>query len=625
MRAAAPHALVLLAFSGLTVFQTWPVARDWRTHLVGGTNDTLMNAWHMWWMRQALWVHPHNPFQTPLLHHPLGAQLYWHTLAPIKTAWGAVLLGFLTADQAYNWVFLATFVAAGYTSWLLLRYLLGRGGFGPLLAALGAFAGACAFDFSRYHLCQAFAHLNLSSVEGIPFYLLCFFRYLDDGGRKHLWGAALAALYVALCDYYYLAYVATFSALWVVGACWSKGGVFRLATLRDPTVRRALWVGAAAALCCSPLLAALGAHAFPAPVNTMHGDSDYYVDAMGLLGPDRFSAFAGTLASWKTTVEKLPGNTEENGFFLGYLTVALALFGLVRGIPDGRRWAMLGLFYLVLSFGIHLSVDGKTDLPPQYLVGMFALLALVTAPLRTAGPRRDMAIFLTLATIFVAKVPITVNGSVWMTHVPMPYALFKSVVPFFSRGGMPNRFELLTVLAMSVMVAFGAAHLGRLASKLSLPVGAAVALGLAVVPNIEFLSAPFPMMKVGDTLPIFDIFRNEPEGVAIFTDAAVTSEYEQTRYGKPISHAHLSRVPVAEMDLINGRLWKVLGNNEDLTRPVRPLEQAAMRAYLADHHFKYYLCHYVSADRDKFVTGVLGGEPFYKDQYVEAFKFPYVK
>ena len=405
LRAAAPHALVLLAFSGLTVFQTWPVARDWRTHLVGGTNDTLMNAWHMWWMRQALWVHPHNPFQTPFLHHPLGAQLYWHTLAPIKTAWGAVLLGFLTADQAYNWVFLATFVATGYTSWLLFRYLLGRGGFGPLLAALGAFAGACAFDFSRYHLCQAFAHLNLSSVEGIPFYLLCFFRYLDDGGRKHLWGAALAALYVALCDYYYLAYVATFSALWVVGACWSKGGVFRLATLRDPTVRRALWVGAAAALCCSPLLAALGAHAFPAPVNTMHGDSDYYVDAMGLLGPDRFSAYAGTLASWKTTVEKLPGNTEENGFFLGYLTVALALFGLVRGIPDGRRWAMLGLFYLVLSFGIHLSVDGKTDLPPQYLVGMFALLALATAPLRTAGPRRDVAIFLTLATDLRGQIP----------------------------------------------------------------------------------------------------------------------------------------------------------------------------------------------------------------------------
>src|SRR5262245_59086124 len=230
--------------SGLTALHLWPLPKRIGDGVPGGLEDTWMNVWHLWWMRQALFERPQNPFFAPILHWPRGAELYWHSLAPAKTAWGALLLGFMRPETAYGALLAATFVVTGYTTWLLLRYLLVRGGFAEPIAAAAAFAGACAFNFSRYHLAHAHAHLNLVSLEGIPVYLLFFLRWLETGRRRDLAFLGLAALYTALCDYYYLLYLALFSAAWLLADRWRRGALLSPAALADPALRR----GAAAAL-----------------------------------------------------------------------------------------------------------------------------------------------------------------------------------------------------------------------------------------------------------------------------------------------------------------------------------------------------------------------------------------
>ncbi|MFP2930982.1 hypothetical protein ACLESO_38450, partial [Pyxidicoccus sp. 3LG] len=452
------HPLVLLAFSLLSAFHTWPLLSKLKGHIAGGREDVLMNMWHLWWMRQAVWVEPQNPFFAPMLHWPLGAELYWHTLSPAKTLWGVVLLPWMPLEMAYNLVLFGTFVLTGYTAWLLLRYLLERAGFSPGLSAAAAMAGACVFTFSRYHLAHANAHLNLSALEGIPLYLYFFFRWLDEGKRRLLVGVGLAALYTILSDYYYLLYIALFSFLWVVAERWRHGPVLSLGTLKDAGVRRAGMAALAAGVACVPAVVPLLLHLFPAPIGIHHGDSDYFTDLYAFFLPDFMSGWVESMPDWvqqfaKGLVQgKMSSNAEEAGSFLGWLTLVLAGFALWRGVPDGRRWAWLGLAFALLSMGTVLNINLVDKVSPSVLLLAVTLGVGWHPALRGRAWHRDVVVLLGLCTLVASISTLTSFEKPLLVQVPMPYVVFKHVVPLFSRGGMPVRFALLTTLALSVLV-----------------------------------------------------------------------------------------------------------------------------------------------------------------------------
>ncbi|WP_225412228.1 hypothetical protein [Stigmatella hybrida] len=621
------HPLILLCFTLLSAFHTWPLLGRLQGFVLGGREDGYMNMWHLWWMRRALWEAPQNPFFSPLLHWPLGAELYWHTLSPAKTGWGVVLLPFLRLEVAYNLVIFGTFVLTGYTAWLLLRDLLLRAGFSPGLAAAAAIAGACAFDFSRYHLSHANAHLNLSALEGIPFYLLCFFRWLDGGKRRWLWGVALGALYVLLCDYYYLLYIALLSFVWVVAERWRHGPVLSLDALKDPLLRRAGWAALAAGIACTPPLLPLLAHLHPAPIGGHHGDSDYYTDVYALFLPDPSSAWFDKAPVWARSLigglvrDKMASNAEEAGTFLGILTLGLAAFALWRGVPDGRRWVGIGVGFAVLSMGTVLALGGVTQHPVSLLLVLLLWLVALVPGWRQRVWRRDVLVLLAYLTVMAFYEPFTSFGRELRVQVPMPYVVFKHVVPLFKQGGMPVRFELLTTLALAVLVAFAAAHLGALAARKDVRLGVGVALLTALVPNLEYRNKPMNMVALPKPPPVFEEIRNAPAPAAVFTDN-VLGQWEQTLHGKPVSFARLSRTPVREAEMLELRLFRALEGFNGLAGPVSPEEAQQMKAYLKEHHFRWYVSHYFYPPRDKFVTEVLGGERVHRDGLYTVYRFP---
>ncbi|HZI15617.1 MAG TPA: hypothetical protein VE153_34915 [Myxococcus sp.] len=621
------HPLVVLAFTLLSAFQTWPLVSKLEGHVVSGREDVLMNMWHLWWMRQATWVEPQNPFFTPLLHWPLGAELYWHTLSPAKTLWGVVLLPWLRVETAYNLVLFGTFVLTGYTTWLLLRYLLARAGFTPGLAAAAALAGACVFTFSRYHLNHAVAHLNLSAMEGIPLYLYCFFRWLDEGRRRLLWGVGLAALYVILSDYYYLLYIALFSFLWVVAERWRRGPLLSLETLKDAGVRRAGGAALAAGVGCLPGMLPLLLHLFPAPVGTHHGDSDYYADLYAFFLPDSLSAWLDAMPAWARDFsvgmvrDRMASNPEEAGIFLGWLTPLLAAFALWRGVPDGRRWAGLGLGFAVLSLGAVLNIGLTDQLSPALLLAAVTLGVAWSPRWRGRAWHRDVVLLLGLCTLVASVSPLTAFNEELRVRVPMPYVVFKHVVPLFSRGGMPVRFGLLTTLALSVLVAFAAAHLGRLASRRGAWAGVGAALAVAVVPNVEYRGQPLPMVTLPAPPPVFDEIRDAPMPAAVFTDN-VMGQWEQLYHGKPVSFARLSRLPVREAAMLEQRIFRALESLVGVAGTVTPEEREEMRRYLKEHHFRWYVTHYHHPLRHRFVVEELGGQLAHHDGYVTVYRFP---
>ncbi|MBF5042717.1 hypothetical protein FGE12_09925 [Aggregicoccus sp. 17bor-14] len=625
MLALLTHAGVLALSTALGVWHTWPLALTLRGGWIAGhLDDPWMNAWHLWWMRRALWSTPHNPFETPLLHWPLGAQMYWHTLAPAKTAWGVLLLPWLPPEGAHNVVILGTFTLTGYTAWLLMRSVLARAGTSGALGAVAAFAGACVFNLSRYHLTHAVAHVNLASLEGLPLSLFFFLRWLDGGRRRDLAGLGLSALYLALCDYYYLVYVALFCAAWLVAQRWREGGLLARGAWRSPTLRRGAAAAVVAGLCTAPIVLALLAHAFPPPTSPHHGDSDYYADLLGFVLPDRASALFATLSSeLQQQVLRLPGNMEENGYFFGWVTLAIAVLALRRRAPDAARWAGIGGGFVLLSLGTCLSVGGETRLPVAPLLVAAMLVVTLLRPWRAGGPARDLYVLGLLVAAACLLSPPTAFGRAWSVELPLPYPLFKQVVPFFSRGGMPVRLALMGTLSLGVLVAFAAAQLGAWAARegRSAPLGLACAGAVALVPTLEYRSAPFPLTQLPPRSAIFDRIRAEPPDVAVFVDGHPISQFEQVWHEHPISAARLSRVPVPEAELVQSRLYRALQDLRELDGPVSPEEQARMRGFLREHHFRYYVTHYGDPRLQRFVTEVLGGTQVYRDAYVLAYTF----
>ncbi|AGC47174.1 hypothetical protein MYSTI_05899 [Myxococcus stipitatus DSM 14675] len=621
------HPLVLLVFTLLSVVHTWPLVPKLHTHLVTGREDVLASVWQTWWSHQALWVEPQNPFFAPGLHWPLGAELYWHTPAFAKSMWGAVLVPFMSPEAAYNLLILSTFVLTGYTAWLLMRYLLERAGVAPVLAAVAALAGASVFDFSRYHLAHATTHLNLSALEGLPLYLYFFFRWLDEGQRKWLVGLGLATLYTMLCDYYYLVYLALFSFAWVVMERWRHGPLVSVGTLKDATVRRAGWAALAAAVACLPMAMTLAVHLFPAPVSQHHGDSDYFTDLYAFFIPDTLSAWMEALPRWAREFSvslvrgKMATNAEEAGSFLGWLTPVIAVFALWRGVPDGRRWVGLGLAFAALSMGTVLNIGLSDQTSPFVPLLLITLLVASVPAWRGRSWHRDVVLALGLCTVTAAVAPFTAFGHEFRFAFPLPYLAFKHVVPLFTRGGMPVRLALPATLVLGVLVSFGAAYLGQLASRWGKAAMVGAALLVAVVPNVEYLSRPLKMVQMPTLPPIFDEIRDAPMPAAVFTDH-VLGQWEQTRHGKPVSVARQARLPVRETALTNLRVYRALEGRHEGYSPVSPEEREEMRAFLKQNHYRWFVAHYHHPARERFVVEELGGERAYSDGYVTVYRFP---
>jgi hypothetical protein len=345
-------------------------------------------------MRQAfvewLW-----PWHTPYLHAPIGADMYWHTLAIIKSAWGIVLLPWLTPAAAYNLIILGTFIATGYASWLLCRSLTTQVTSSRLVADLAGFAGACVFAFSPYQLSQALGHLNLISLEGIPIFILAYIQYLRTNENRYALLLVGSMLYVSLCDYYYLVYLLTFLLFDFCRMAIVHGGSpFRLAVLQDRQIQgnlRAVIYSLAGAL---PVLLLLLAHAFPAPLTMYHGNSDHFLDLLAPFFPYRLSMYYGSLpAVVRSAMEAgMPFYPEESGYYLGLGVMVVALVAVVKNFPWARRLAAIGGVFLLLSFGNFLSVGGQTSL--RIWVACLAVAAFMLAALPQRRWKFDLVIVL---------------------------------------------------------------------------------------------------------------------------------------------------------------------------------------------------------------------------------------
>ena len=444
-------------------------------------------------------------FVTDFLYYPTGTSLYFDTLT-IFDAFVTLPFQFVfNTIVAYNVASLIGLIFSGWGAYLLARYLLeshqdtsaesGIGRWGIWLAALVA---GFIFTFSPYHMAHLTAHLNLVAMEWIPLYILFLLKAVNDERWRYVPVAGLFLALTALADWYYVMYLLIFTVFFFVFRVLTAHRKFVVVAGDGLRMGGTILVFAALVspmlfpMLQSALTSNYGVHD---PIQTLH----HAPDLLAFFLPTPLHPLWGSAASQWTGIYGAP--LAEKMVFLGYLPMALAAIGVWRFWKRNRFWLIVAVAFFLLALGPILHVNGVT------------------------------------------------NFTAFDATVPLPYLLLY-YVPFVKTSRAVARFDVIVMLSLGIMAAWGLVALMNSAIKRRWPVMQRAVFLIPVVALLviafEFLPAPFKTSA--PQVPAFYQQIGQEKGDFAVLDIPfnlIRSRYllYQTVHEKKIVGGYISRIP----------------------------------------------------------------------------------
>jgi len=517
------HLLALTLYLAVTVIFTWPLALNLTTAIPGDSFDGWQNYWNQWWIKQALIDRIVSPLVTDLLYHPTGVSLYFHTLnpfngvttLPIQLAFGLI--------AAYNAVVVLSWVLAGYGMFLLVRWVLGeRGAYvessgersgerrhlapsNPHALWLAPLVAGLVYTFSPFHMAHLLGHMQVMTLQWMPFYMLALLRSLRlaEAGRSWLRAALWAGFFLiltGLSDWYFVLYLFLFTAvtlLWRWAAPPGRFGWRKLGRVLAPPLAAGLFFAVALSFWLAPMV--LEATRFRFMVRPA---ADLYIlsaSVMDFFIPNRLhTLFRPDSFTW---IGNQIAPVSERTIAIGYTVLALALASLALARRKAAFWWVMALFFFVLALG------------PQWRWGDITWEDIPSAAL---------------------------NGEELASWTP--YGLLNQLVPFMRISRSVSRFAVMVQLSMAVLAGIGLWHLLVRMRKPLAP----YALSALVVAALlcEYWVAPYPLSPP-DTPAWYAELAADPDPRAVLN---LPMNYDrpgyllyQTVHGKPLTVAYISR------------------------------------------------------------------------------------
>jgi hypothetical protein len=385
---AAVYAAVYYLFS-------YPLWHQFSSHFFCGDEDGYQNIWNLWWVNKCVWELKQLPWHTTWLHHPDGATLIAHTLAPFNGLLGAPLQkAGLTLAQTYNTIVIFSFVMTGVTTFWLARRLTGS-------YAGSLFAGA-AFTFSHFHFAHAQNHLQMVTLEWLPLAVLAVYELFTRPTALKGAAAAAAMGLVALSDFHLTFYVVIAGCLLgvITLARLIRGGFVDARTYILPLgVFVTLTVGSTGLLAYELLRVNKADE-----LQHNHDPREWSTDVIDPLIPSaqwRWSEW--TRPAWGALAPPdKPWYYVEHSLYVGWVVALLCGWAAWRWrVPRveglGYWFGLMALFF-VLSLGPKLHVWGNvTEVP-----GVYPVLERVFPPLKMGGVPMRMMIMVFLAGAVIA-------------------------------------------------------------------------------------------------------------------------------------------------------------------------------------------------------------------------------
>jgi hypothetical protein len=488
------HGWALALYIGIALLYTYPLVLHLGDRLAGQGADALQGYWNMWWTRQALLEMGHNPFETPLMHHPFGLSLYFHTHNFLNALLSLPVQVCCGTTTAFNLVALAAPVLAGVGAYALVWYLTRQPG--------AAFVAGLVYAFSPYMVLPLhMGHLHLLSTGWLPLYLLALLCGLRER-RVCLVLAAFVLLLIGLTDWHYTLYAILLTLL---------VGLYEALRLRQGRSIVLLFgklsaVGALFTLAMLPVVvpAILELSGDPYAARGLWHSRLHSADLLAFVMPNIFHPLWGEWASDLFYGRLMSRYVVGGVVMLGYVPLALALLALLRDRQRGGLFVLVFGVFFVLALGPYLKFNGVNTYD-------------------TAQP------------------------------VPLPYILFHQM-PFMSVHRAPSRFFVGVLLALAVLAGLGVRWLWQQQAITRLPAWGrrAVLGGIAALVLFEYWPQPLPMTDLAalPVSPFLATLAAQPGNEALLQVPypADTSPLLQTIHGRPVVGGTISRTPPHPLD-----------------------------------------------------------------------------
>ena len=203
---AARWCCLLLYFSGLVAWVTWPQARD--LHLVNDFGDPLLNSWALAWVGHALQRSPLHLFDANIFFPESGTLAYSESLIVPGAIVAPLLWLGLDPIVVHNLLVLGGYVFSGLAMFVLADDLVKDAG--------AALIAATIFAIYPYRT-ETYGHVQLQLVFWLPLALFWLHRLVREPRWRYGAYAGLALALQAYTCVYYAVYGSVLLAIVSVG------------------------------------------------------------------------------------------------------------------------------------------------------------------------------------------------------------------------------------------------------------------------------------------------------------------------------------------------------------------------------------------------------------------------
>lgn len=569
---ARASALIAL-YAAITVLVTWPAVPRLGTHLAGTFDaDQVEKVWNFWTTKEAL-LHGQNPAMLTMAGYPSG---HFSAIRLATLTMHIMLLPFelvLPPIAAYNVGFVLSFLLTGLAGYALCHDLTGN-----QIAA--AFGGLVIMLWPQRFAQAVAGHIETAMLPFVLLYVLFLGRTL----RRPSWRpAVMMGIAFALAGMMHatvLPYVLIpLTAIYVPVI---------LATRTDrrffdwPTWRALLMSAGVALVIILPFFVPMIAFSLNPPDYAFEGGAGLpalSTDLLGYVTPSPLNAVMNALGL-------VPGYAADMyGFFLpetiaylGLAPLVLAGIAIARRDEEAKAWLLVALVAMILAMGPLLKVNG-------------------------------------------GLIPAVWNPDV---PVPLPYALL-SRAPIYSVGRTPGRFNLVTGIALAVIVARGIDLWLR--EQRPWKVGA-IALA-AVVMTVEYPAIwPVPTMPISEPATAAYLAAHEPDGAVLNVPGPnryveLYGQLYQTWHHWPIVGGYSDRIVPNDPGVVEMMDWLTSpASAGDIVPAVSPTDALAM---LEERGVRYVMLHRrfaESEDDTQAHLATLFGTPIAEDEQTVLYAVP---
>lgn len=598
------HPLVLTLYTLLTLALTWPLVTKLTTHVPGVAQwafDESTFLWNVWYFKHSLVDQVQSPLHSELIWYPLGIDLILYTYNFFHALIAQPLMLAVNLPFASNMALWASTILSGYGTFLLVSYLLGSKGRvvggGWRVASDGpetlthntqhetrntqyaAFVAGALYAFASNRAIYAtLGHYDMVTTQWIPFYILMLLRSLDTNvalprRRKAAVVAGLFFAFAGLAEMITALFLGIFTVIALVINLSTTA--LTIQNLKSK-IQNLLLTGLVAALVWGPVLV---------PILQQFLTNDFSLKGWGEaipLSTDLLGWFTPTVLHpvWgndlvaelrrvqeRALVENGVGFRDINTVFLGWVSFALALIGVIAYRRKLRVWLWTSLIFGIFTLGPFLQINGRYRFDLDGIEATF----------------------------------------------PLPFVILH-YLPIIKANRAPNRNSVLLMLGIAVLVGYGIywvlgnwvikkGRFARNAQSPNHPITHSLTLSLSVLLTVailfEHLALPAPLSDAripavyaqiaADPRPVsvLQIPLGWRNSFGVWGPEQTQLQYFQSGHGKPMLGGNISRAPDFKMDYFKRiPLFQAL-RNVQVNEPVDQALLDTAKAQAADLMYLY--------------------------------------